>query len=183
MSLDCVTANARQRAASPPYTLGMSGTLEQARASVLAALEEEALRVDGLPASDRNVFTSTFVVRRGGMGESEIVLRLRLGTDAEGSGESSNVRLLLDATAREVRRMVLMSAEDARSPRNNGDAHPVQDNDRETLQRIGRLVARLEHSGWTRLPATTGGAGFARHTLAPPPPIALRWLYLSPPAE
>jgi len=175
LSLGCASAGARGRTPPPPFALVLSGPLDLARASVRAALEEEALRIDGQPSPDSDALSSTFVVRRGGMGESEIVLRLRLSPATRPGHDPPSVRLHLEATAREVRRMRFMSPEDARSPRTSGEAHPVQDNDRETLQRIGRLVTRLERGGWTRIPDGDPRADFARRTLAPPTAIALRW--------
>ncbi|MBK6489891.1 MAG: hypothetical protein IPF98_24225 [Gemmatimonadetes bacterium] len=126
--------------------------VDSARQVVLAALQHEALVVDGTPASDRSEFVTTFLVRRGGMGETEIRLRLQLSPDAAETIEGAGTTLRVEGSARDVARRMLMSPEDARAPRLSREPHPIQDNDRESLQRIARLLDRLQQLGWTRIP-------------------------------
>jgi GNAT superfamily N-acetyltransferase len=70
-------ATSRPRLQLPPYTL-MSATTLDSYARSCEALDSARMTVDGAPAADADVVTSTFVVRRGGMGEAEIRLRVRL---------------------------------------------------------------------------------------------------------
>ena len=125
---------------------------------MLRALDRAELSVDGAPVAAYNdVLSSTFVVRRGGMGEAEIRLMLRLRPEAESDSASVPTTLLeLDATARERGRMLTMSPEDARSPALSRTPHAINENDRETLGRIGRLVRLLEEGGFARRPALGG---------------------------
>lgn len=142
----------------PPLRFATSLPPDSARALVLRALERAELPVDGAPvAAHVDVLASTFVVRRGGMGEAEIRLMLRLRPHDESDSTRAPTALLeLDATARERGRMLTMSPEDARSPALSRTPHAINENDRETLGRIGRLVRLLEEGGFTRR-ADSGG--------------------------
>lgn len=115
------------------------------------AIAREGLLRDGSPDAISNSMVSTFVVRKGGMGEGEVRLSLRLSRDAEGDSLSSGVLLELDATIRDTRRMMLMSPEDARNPRLGREPHLVQDNDRDTLGRIRKLEDRLQQLGFAQV--------------------------------
>ncbi len=124
--------------------------MDSARTLVGAALSQEKLPLDGGALAGLDALSSTFVVRKGGMGEAEVRLAFRLSPDAATDARTSGVVLLLDAAIRDLRRTMLMSTEDARSPRMTREPHPVQDNDRETLARIRRLEDRLQLLGWSK---------------------------------
>ncbi|MEP7384672.1 MAG: hypothetical protein ABI910_23580 [Gemmatimonadota bacterium] len=147
-SAACATGGG-PRFTPPPHRFLLGASVDSARTLLRAVLEREGLVVDGSQTADANVVASTFVVRRGGMGEGEVRVRLRLSPESAGDSTSASVVLLLDATIRDSKRMMLMSPDDARSPRMSREPHPIQDNDRETLQRISRLEERLRQMGWT----------------------------------
>lgn len=149
--LDACASAGMRSPSPPPYLLVTSVPVDSARTTVLSALQHEALAVEGRPATDRNVLVTTFLVRRGGMGEAEIRLRLQLRPDAAAAPEGGTT-LHLEGTARDVARRLLMSPEDARSPRLSREPHPIQGNDRDSLQRIARLLDRLHQLGWTQRP-------------------------------
>lgn len=141
---------------SAPRTLLAQIPLDSARRLLLLALEAEKLTVDGTPLPTGNVVTSTFTVRRGGVGESEIRLRLRLARDGVDGANIAATLLFLDATAREKNRLIAMSPEAARSPTLRRDPHPINPNDREALGRIARLIQRLWESGFVVTGAPRG---------------------------
>ena len=136
----------------PPFLLVSPLPLDSARGIVLGALEQAELPVDGAPVAPHvHALSSTFVVRQGGMGEAEIRLMLRLRPDSPPDSAHPPATLLeVDATARERGRMLTMSPEDARSPALSRTPHAINENDRETLARIGRLVRILEERGFAR---------------------------------
>ncbi|MBK8057791.1 MAG: hypothetical protein IPK33_07930 [Gemmatimonadetes bacterium] len=140
-------ATSRPRLQLPPYTLMSATTLDSARSLVREALDSARMTVDGAPAADADVVTSTFVVRRGGMGEAEIRLRVRLQREPADDARAGIV-LVVDATARDRNRMLTMSPEEMRSPRMSRDPHPINENDRESLQRIARLLDLLKQRGF-----------------------------------
>lgn len=149
-SFDACASAGTRRPSPLPHRFLIGVGVDSARALARAALTDEHLAVDGSSASGNNAMTSTFVVRRGGMGEAEVRLELRLSTDSPSDPPAGGVMLDLDATIRDLRRMMLMSPEDARSPRMSREPHPVQDNDRETLGRIRKLEDRLQQLGFVR---------------------------------
>lgn len=141
-------ATGAPRVAPPPHTLTANAPLDRARLLVRAALDSAGIALDGNPPADADVVTGTFVVRRGGMGEAEIRVRLRLTNDG-GSAAGEGVVLAVDATARDRHRAIaMMTPEEARSPRMSNVPHPIQSNDRDALQRIGRLLDQLRQSGF-----------------------------------
>ncbi len=146
----CATAG-RVYSSPLPHRFLTALPLDSARALVGEAITREGLPRDGSPDVTSNTIVSTFVVRKGGMGEGEVRLSLRLSRDAAGDSLSSGVLLELDATIRDTRRMMLMSPEDARNPRLGREPHPVQENDRDTLGRIRKLEDRLQQLGFAQV--------------------------------
>lgn len=146
----CVTTRGAGSAAFP-HRLLLDLPSNSAGSLVDNALRLEGLSADGGRSARGGPIATTFVVRRGGMGEAEVRISLHLSADPSGDSATAGVVLVLDATIRDLKRMMVMSPEDARSPRMSRDPHPVQDNDRETLQRIRRLEDRLQQLGWTRV--------------------------------
>ncbi len=144
----CATAG-RVHASPLPHRFITTVPIDSAQALVGEALTREGLPRDGSPDATTTPITSTFVVRKGGMGEGEVRLTMRLSRDAVGDSLEPGVLLELDATIRDMRRMMLMSPEDARNPRLGREPHPVQDNDRETIARIRKLEDRLQQLGFT----------------------------------
>lgn len=142
----------------PPFVLVAPLPVDSAQGIVLAALDAARLPVDGAPVTPPvRALTSTFIVRPGGIGEAEIRLMLRLRPDpSPDSARPSGTLLEVDATARERGRMLTMSPQDARSPSLSRTPHAINENDRETLGRIGELVRILESRGFTRRGATDG---------------------------
>lgn len=145
----CASAGA-VRPTPLPHRFLIPVGVDSARSLAGEALTQEQLPIDGSRGAGSGQLTSTFLVRRGGMGEAEVRLTLRLSTDTPSDPPEGGVILDLDATIRDLRRMVLMSPEDARSPRMTREPHPVQDNDRETLGRIRKLEDRLQQLGFVR---------------------------------
>ena len=146
----------RPNATSAPRTLLTHVPLDSARRLLLLALEAEKLTVDGTPLPTGNVVASTFMVRRGGVGESEIRVRMRLARDGVDSAKIAATLVFLDATAREKNRLIAMSPEEARSRTLRRDPHPINPNDREALGRIARLIQRLRESGFVVTGAPRG---------------------------
>ena len=146
--LSSCTSPRRPDTTSAPRTLLAQIPLDSARRLVLLALEAEKFTVEGTPLPAGSIVNSTFTVRRGGIGESEIRVRLRLTRDAEDGANPTATLLVLDATAREKNRLIAISPEDARSPTLRRDPHPINTNDREALGRIARLIQRLQESGF-----------------------------------
>ncbi|MEO7964819.1 MAG: hypothetical protein ABIT38_13030 [Gemmatimonadaceae bacterium] len=136
----------------PPFRYGAPLSGDSARTIVLAALDSARLQVDGAPLpSGRNTFSSTFTVRKGGMGEAEIQLMLRLrAPEANDSTLHALSILEVDATARERNRMLTMSPEEARQPGRTRQTHPINADDRDALGRLGTFLRALERSGFAR---------------------------------
>jgi len=131
----------------PPHVLTVPLGPAAAQAALIDALSAEGLVPDGGAGADGGSLTTTFVVRKGGMGEAEIRLQLRLTSDGI-PGSEGGMLLRIEATARDRNRMITMSAEEARSPRLSREPHPINEHDRETLGRIARLVDRLSRAGF-----------------------------------
>jgi hypothetical protein len=146
-----VRDNPRGGSAAFPHRLLRDLPTDSAASLVDSALRLEELAADGGRSARTGPISTTFVVRRGGMGEAEVRLTLHLSADPSSDSATAGVVLVLDAAIRDIKRMMVMSTEDARSPRMSRETHPVQDNDRETLQRIRRLEDRLRQLGWTRV--------------------------------
>jgi hypothetical protein len=132
----------------PPYTLAVSASPDSALRLFRLALAAEHLPADGVGTDAVYSVLSTFTVRRGGVGEAEIIVGARAYAEpALPQGGVSSI-LEINATARERRGMIAMSPEEARSPVGmSRDHHAINPNDREVLGILGRVLDRLTAAG------------------------------------
>lgn len=145
--MGCATTPAGS-AGLPPYTLSVAASPDSALSLLRLALEAERLPVDGVGVEGAASLTSTFSVRRGGIGEAEIVISGRVRAEPTPPHGGMSSILEINATARERRGMIAMSPEEARSPvAVRGNHHAINPNDREVLGILGRLLDRLSAGG------------------------------------
>lgn len=138
-------ASAPVRGPMPPVTLTAPVSPDSAIRLVAVALAAERLPIDGdsLVQHQRAV-SSTFEVRKGGLGQATIRFRLH----ATGDGpDSSFSRISFDATAEERGRAFEFAVENPREPRRLRGPHPLNPNDREVRGRLASLLDRLAGLG------------------------------------
>lgn len=147
----CATARAHT-GDLPPVSYTSTISIDSARALVTAAFESAKLPVDGGATVPRApIVSSTFTLRKGGMGEAEVRIMARIREEETGDSATKQQAVVdVDATARERNRMLTMSPEDARSPVRSRETHPINANDQEALAKVSALLRALEARGFVR---------------------------------
>lgn len=132
----------------PPYAYALAAAPDSAMALLRSSMAVEHVAVEPATVEGARTVRGSFVVRRGGMGESEVFLTGRVN----GAGDGSS-RIELDATVRERRRAFMIGAADTRTA-TRPEVTTVNPNDRETLGILSRIRERLVGAGAVRLGRT-----------------------------
>jgi hypothetical protein len=151
----CSSARGLTREArSADVTLGVPVAADSARRIIMTALIQEDLVVSDTATTARGPLLATkFVVRRGGLGETEVRVALRIVSENTSPSEPSTV-IELQGTSRQRRSLAAGAASDPNAPVQPWNEQPIHPDDRESLDRVARLVRRLESHGAVRLLAT-----------------------------
>ena len=122
----------------PPLAISFGVSQDSARAILVAALRAERLPVDG--GNVPHVVSSTYPVRRGGLGEGTI--RIRFAVDPDNGG---NAVIIVEAVQTERRRSMVLGGD--RNPPVQPAVRPVATSDVEALRPLQRVLRRLEEAG------------------------------------
>ena len=125
----------------PPLAIAFNVPSDSARGLLLAAMRTERVPIDGDGQIPGRVVTSTYSVRRGGIGESEVRLRFVVEPDASGAA-----LILVEAVGTDKMRSIAMTG-DRTAPARRPGPHPVTPDDLEALRPVQRLLRRLETLG------------------------------------
>lgn len=123
----------------PPLTMAVAVPNDSARALLLEAMRSERVPIDG-NGHDGSVVTSTYKVRRGGIGEAEVRLRFLLATDDAGS-------TLIEVEGISTERPRGIGAGDRGAAAQRAQAREIPPNDLEALRPLQRILRRLEAAG------------------------------------
>lgn len=137
----CVTTRIPARDV-PPLRVAFPLGVDSTRSVVLGAMRAAALPIDG-GGGDRTtrVITSSYPVRRGGIGESAIRVRLALEPDGD-----AFTLVLVEAVATDRARTVSVGADRSTSAQ-RPSTHEVPAEDLEALRPVQRLLRQLESLG------------------------------------
>ncbi|MGQ0647018.1 MAG: hypothetical protein ACT4P7_05575 [Gemmatimonadaceae bacterium] len=140
-SLSIACATTRVPASDvPPLTVAFGLSPDSARTLLLEAMRTERVAVEGDGQNSGSVVTTSYTVRRGGMGES--LIRLRFVIEPDDAGASL---ILLEAIATD--RVRGPTVGDRTSAAQRAEAREVPANDLEALRPVQRILRRLEALG------------------------------------
>lgn len=126
----------------PPLTVAFPLSVDSTRTLVLGAMRTAQLPIDGGggDASTRMI-SSSYPVRRGGIGESAVRVRLALEPDG-----AAVTLVLIEAVATDRGRSLTVGG-DRNAPVQRPSTHEVGGNDIEALRPVQRLLRQLESLG------------------------------------
>ena len=126
----------------PPLTVAFPLPVDSTRAVVLGAMRAAELPIDG-GGGDRTtrVITSSYSVRRGGIGESAVRVRLALEPDG-----AALTLVTVEAVATDRARTISVGADRSTSAQ-RPSTHEVAAEDLEALRPVQRLLRQLESLG------------------------------------
>lgn len=143
-------ASARGTSADlPPYVFTIAAAPDSAMQVVRGVLESERVAVEPDAVEGARTLRGSFVVRRGGLGETEVFVTGRVSAAGDTTGASS--RIELDVSVRERRRSIVMAPADVRTGGSRPDVSTVNPNDRETIGVLTRIRDRLANAGAVRV--------------------------------
>lgn len=126
----------------PPLTVAFPFGVDSTRALVLGAMRSAQLPIDGGGGDPTSrVISSSYTVRRGGIGESAV--RVRLGLEPDGAAITL---VAIDVVATDRGRSLSVGG-DRNAPVQRPSTHEVGGNDIEALRPVQRLLRQLESSG------------------------------------
>lgn len=125
----------------PPLTIAFPFPRDSARSLLLAAMQAERIPIDGGGDAPGSTVSSTYTVRRGGIGESSIRLRFVIEPD-----EAGTTLIMLEAIATDRVRSIVMTG-DRSQPAQRPEPRAVPASDLDALRPVQRLLRRLESSG------------------------------------
>lgn len=143
----CVTTRGAP-ADLPPYTFTIPVPTDSAMRVLRVALEAEHVLVEPDAVAGARTLRGSFVVRQGGLGETEVFLTGRVSDDDDILPPAA--RIELEVSVRERRRPIVMAPADVRTGGTRPEMTTVNPNDKETIGVLVRIRDRLTSAGAVR---------------------------------